>query len=112
MTRLGLIATLLGVSAMASLIGGPVASQQDKRVTIVNGTDRTITAFYASHVSADRWGRDLLTGTIDPGDDFQFNFDDGSTRCKYDLRAVFNQGKARRYNNFDVCNRTRWTIDD
>lgn len=77
---------------------------QDRRVRIINETSATISEFYASNVGADNWEEDILgQGVLLPGESVLINVDDGTGYCRYDFRAIFNDGHASVRRNVNVC---------
>ncbi len=97
------------VMAAAVLIGSSLvavssASAEDRRVRIINETNHTIVRFYASNVSQNDWEEDILgRDVLRPGQSVVINVDDGSGYCKYDFKAVFDDGDSLVRNNVDVC---------
>ena len=105
-------------AAMAALAGSALAASsgdsEDRHVRIINETDRTIVHFYASNVSVDSWEEDILgADVLKPGQDVMINIDDGTGHCKYDFKAVFEDGKFLVKRNINVCEITsfRYTED-
>ena len=96
---------LAALMAVGVLVGGIAhADDQDRHVKIVNDTDFTITHFYASNVAVTDWQEDILgQAVLKPGDTVNINIDDGSGHCKYDFKAVFDDGTSTIKNNVDVC---------
>jgi len=83
------------------------ATAQDsfnRDVRVHNQTGWTMTYVYAASTGSETWGGDLLRSrTLAPGDSLVMTINDGSGACRYDLRAVFDNGEALRRNNIDVC---------
>ena len=50
------------------------------------------------------WQEDILgDDVVPPGKDVRINVDDGSGHCKYDFKAVFDDGDALIRRNINVC---------
>ena len=80
------------------------AHAADRHVRIINATEHTMVRFYASNIDADDWQEDILgDSVVRPGDDVNINIDDGSGHCRFDFRAVFDDGEATVKHNIDVC---------
>jgi len=88
-------------------------AQLDRRVRIVNRSSSAIFYLYASNIDRRGWEEDLLgPQVIQPGYYIWANIDDGSDHCRYDLRAVLQDGREAVSRNFDVCTSTSWTVSD
>lgn len=80
------------------------AHAADRHVRIINATEHTMVRFYASNIDADDWQEDILgDSVVRPGDDVNVNIDDGSGHCRFDFKAVFDDGEATVKHNVDVC---------
>jgi hypothetical protein len=91
--------------AAALLLGSVTAGQAlDRRVKIVNNTGYTMTEFYGSNKGTDSWEEDILGNDVLPsGYSVTINFDDGTGYCKYDFKAVFEDGDVLVNKNINVC---------
>lgn len=99
--RMGLA---LAAFAASSLLTASGASAEDRRVRIINETEHTIVRFYASNVGANSWEEDILgQDVLRPGESVTINVDDGTGYCKYDFKAVFNDGDYLIRQGIDVC---------
>ncbi len=97
------IAALAGVTALA-VLPARAADNEDRHVRIINETNHTMLHFYASNVSVDSWQEDILgQDVLKPGQDVMINIDDGTGHCKYDFKAVFDDGEALVRRNLNVC---------
>jgi hypothetical protein len=97
----GLFAACL---AAASLFGATSAQAEDRHVRIINETSHTIVRFYASNTARTSWEEDILgDDVVPPGDDVNINVDDGSGHCKFDFKAVFDNGQSLIRQNVNVC---------
>ncbi|HGG63435.1 MAG TPA: hypothetical protein ENK34_02575 [Rhodobacteraceae bacterium] len=79
-------------------------SALDRRVRIVNNTGYTIVRFYGSNKGSDSWEEDILGEDVLPsGSSVRIDFDDGSGYCKFDFKAVFDDGDVLVKKNVNVC---------
>jgi hypothetical protein len=78
------------------------AQAQDKRVKITNTTHQPIVAFH-SRRSGGAWTSNVLAGrSIRPGGSLTINFG-AFDSCRFDIRAVFANGREEVGRNLDVC---------
>ncbi len=96
---------LIALAATMSLMAASTASAGDDRhVRVINETDHTMVHFYASNTAVNSWQEDILgEDVVKPGDDVNINVDDGSGHCKYDFKAVFDDGQSLIKHNINVC---------
>jgi hypothetical protein len=97
-----LMAAALAFAIVPVLPSG--AHAEDRHVRIINETRNDIHEFYASNVGADDWEEDILGADVLPsGDSLVINIDDGTGYCKFDFRAVFDDGTDLVKHNVNVC---------
>lgn len=97
----GLTLALAGAVVAA---GAMPASALDRRMRIVNETGYTIVRFYGSNTGANDWQEDILGEDVLPtGTSVVIDFDDGTGYCKYDLRAVFEDGDEVTQGDVNIC---------
>lgn len=97
------IRSFLLLPAVLMLLAGS-AGAADRRVTIVNSTSTTMKMFFASNVDTKKWEEDILGDeVIHPGDSIDVNIDDGTGHCKYDFRALFDDGVESIKHDVNVC---------
>lgn len=85
----------------------------DRHVLVINATSYTIREFYASNVGASSWQEDILGDEVlQPGDTINVNVDDASGYCKYDFRAVFDDGTEATKRAVNVCEVVKFTFTD
>ena len=90
-----------GLFVAATLTGAAAA---DRRVDIVNNTGMTMTEFYASNSGTNDWEEDILgTDVLENGDSVEVNIDDGTNKCVFDFKAVFESGQELVRNRINVC---------
>ena len=96
---------------LASTAAGALA--YDRHVVVVNDTSYDIHEFYASNVGAETWEEDILGENIlYSGQQVRINIDDGSGYCKYDFKAVFEDGYEAIRNGVNVCEVDTYTYTD
>lgn len=105
---------LLAATAAGMVLAGVSNSVAlDRRVRIINDSVYDIHRFYASSVGANSWEEDILGDDILPsGGNVIINIDDGTGYCKYDFRAVFEDGEAVVTEAVNVCEITEFTYRD
>lgn len=100
-------ALVLGVLAM-SVVG---AQALDRRVKIINSSSYDIYEFYASNTGSNSWEEDILGKNILPaGNSVNINIDDGTGYCKYDFKAVFEDGDEVVSADNNVCELAQFTF--
>ena len=100
-------ALVLGLAA-----GTGVAEAANRHVDIINKTGMTLTHFYASKVGVNDWEEDILgRDSIANGDTFDINIDDGTGACRFDFKAVFENGASIEKNNINVCEISSFTYN-
>jgi len=100
--RAGLFVAAVAAVSFLSVTGA--RSEEDRHVVIINETNHTMVHFYASNTAENTWQEDILgDDVVPPGKDVRINVDDGSGHCKYDFKAVFDDGDALIRRNINVC---------
>ncbi|MHA6297231.1 hypothetical protein [Devosia sp. CAU 1758] len=100
-----------GLAFALALVGVVDASALDRRVKINNVSSYDIYEFYASNTGADTWQEDILGNDILPsGSSVMINIDDGSGYCKYDFKAVFEDGDEAISADNNVCELTEFNF--
>lgn len=108
------LAALALVSASASAATFAQAwDSLDHEVTLVNRTSGYVMEFLASPVdrstyieSRDQYAQGIV---LAPGGKVKVDINYGDY-CRYDLLAVLSDGTAIQRRNFNVCERSSWTI--
>ncbi|MBU9698554.1 hypothetical protein GU927_011940 [Rhodobacteraceae bacterium HSP-20] len=94
----------LGLSALLALATALPAAALDRRVEIINNTGFTIVEFYGSNTGSDSWEEDILgTDVLPSGSSVVIDFDDRSGYCKFDFRAVFEDGDVLEKGGVNIC---------
>ena len=97
------IVTALAFAAVVGSIASP-GWALNRHVTIVNNTGFTMVKFYGSNTGSDNWEEDILGNDVLPsGSSVDINFDDASGYCKFDFKAVFEDGDELVRQNVNVC---------
>lgn len=104
-----IFSALVGVATITS--GAAFAA--DKKVTVVNKTKTTMLAIYASSVGARTWEEDILgDDALAPGESVEIDMDDGSGKCRFDLKAEFKDGTEAVQENLNVCKVGEFTFTE
>lgn len=105
---------LLGaLAALVATVGVTEAQAYDRRVNIINNSAYDIREFYASNVGTNSWEEDILGRDILPsGYEVVVNIDDRTGYCKYDFRAVFEDGEVVISEGVNVCEVGEFTYHD
>lgn len=89
------------------------AAALDRRVRINNKSSYDIIEFYASNTGSRSWEEDILgRGILPSGDSIVINIDDGSGYCKYDFKAVFEDGDEVVSPDNNVCELSAFNFTD
>jgi hypothetical protein len=106
--RHALIATaLLAGAAMLPAI----AEAADRRVEVINASNRDMREFYASNTKRGSWEEDILGEDVLPaGESITIDIDDGSGACRFDFLAVMDGGRKVERRNVNVCEISRFTV--
>ena len=107
------IAGFAALSLLLLAVPATSALALDRHVLVTNDTSYTIREFYASNVGASSWQEDILgNDVLVPGDSINVNIDDASGYCKYDFRAVFDDGTEATKPAVNVCEVARFTFTE
>ena len=105
----------VAVAALAVTVATTsAAAAADRRVTVINETNHTMTRLYASNSADPNFHNDLLGDYVmRPGGSVTLDFDDGTGACSFDVRGVFSDGDKVERHRFNVCTETemRFTGD-
>lgn len=106
------IITNAAFAALATATLATPALALDRRVTIVNNTGFAITNFYGSNKGTNDWQEDILGQNVLPsGSQVTINFDDGSGYCKFDFKAVFDDGDVLVREDVNICEIATFTYN-
>lgn len=102
-----------GLVLALALVGVTEASALDRRVTINNVSSYDIYEFYASNTGTNSWEEDILgKDVLLAGSSVVINIDDGSGYCKYDFKAVFEDGDEVVSADNNVCELAEFNFTD
>ncbi len=101
----------------AALLATPLllssAQAADRRVEIVNESGMSLSHFYASTTNTNSWEEDILgRDVLDDGETFTVNVDDGSGKCLYDFKGVFEDGSSAVKKAVNVCKVSTFTFKE
>lgn len=100
---------MIKLTAAALLAAGLVAlpslaCAEDLAFTLNNKSSFTITNFYTSPTTTDKWEEDVLgEDTLEPGSSVKITIADGSDQCNYDMKFVPKGGQDFIVNGIDLC---------
>jgi len=104
---------IIGLAAVTFLVATGAAMALDRHVKIINNSAYDIREFYASNVGTRNWEEDILGRDVLPsGYSVNVNIDDRSGYCKYDFRAIFEDGESVITENVNVCQIREFTYHD
>jgi len=76
----------------------------DRRVKIVNDTGYVLVEFYGSNKGSDSWEEDILgRDVLRSGSSVMIDFDDGTGYCKFDFKAIFDDGDELIRKGVNIC---------
>jgi len=83
---------------------GPPASALDRHIELTNTTRRTIVELFAAEVGSGDWQIDMLGDEFLPsGGTAIVDIKDRSGYCRFDLKAVFDDGSELIRRDINVC---------
>lgn len=99
------------VAGCALLMAGQAVAA-DRVVNIVNRTGYTMVEFYGSNTGTNSWEEDILGSDVLPhGKSVRIDFSDGTGHCRFDFKAVFDDGDEVIEKNVDVCRVGTFTFE-
>mgnify|MGYP003642055198 CR=1 FL=1 len=102
-----------GLALAFALAGATNAMALDRRVQINNVSSYNIYEFYASNTGSNSWEEDILgSEVLMSGESVMINIDDGSGYCKYDFKAVFEDGDEVISADNNVCELAEFDFTD
>ena len=85
--------------------------RNDRRMDIINDTDRVVNSVYATNTTVKNWGRDLLGQDVIPSkQSYRFDFNDGTGQFIFDLRAELDNGRFFERYRVNVCTASSWRL--
>lgn len=104
------LAVVAGLSACQTTTGQS-AADLNRNVLVTNSSNKALYSFYGSNVTRTTWEEDILGKSIlAAGDSVMIDFDDGSSECRFDFRAIFVDGSEIIENNVDTCTMVQYTL--
>jgi hypothetical protein len=89
---------------------GPPATALDRWIEFTNNTRMVIAEIYVSHVGTQLWDVDILgSDLLAPTSSTLVKIDDGGG-CRFDLKAVFDDGTTQILRNVNICATERYAI--
>jgi hypothetical protein len=108
----GIVMKLFAPLLMTALCLAAPVMALDRKVTIVNNSGFTISYFYGSNVGTTFWEEDLLASDVlSNGASVVVNFDDTTGYCRFDFRAIFDDGTELVKKDVNVCEIATFTIN-
>jgi hypothetical protein len=102
---------LAGAVACTMMLASP-ALALDRKVTIINNSGLTVSYFYGSNVGTTFWEEDLLASDVlSDGASVLVDFDDTTGYCRFDFRAIFDDGTEIVKKDVNVCEISTFTIN-
>jgi hypothetical protein len=96
---------------VALMLVPAIGHAADRVVEVTNKTGQTMVEFYASVTSTNSWEEDILEDDVlEDGDSVDVNVDDGSGKCIYDFRGVFESGAEVVKRGVNVCQISTFTF--
>lgn len=97
------IVTSLAALAVTATTAIP-AFALDRRVKIVNDTGYVLVEFYGSNKGSTSWEEDILgRDVLGSGQSVMIDFDDGTGYCKFDFKAIFDDGDELIRKGVNIC---------
>jgi hypothetical protein len=83
---------------------GPPAAALDRHIQLTNTTRRTVVELFAAEIGSGDWRIDLLgEDFLPPGAIAVVDVEDKSGNCRFDLKAVFDDGSELIRRNVNIC---------
>ena len=92
----------LAIAAIVAFSGSAFA--EEVKFTLTNNSSFSIDELYASPSTEDAWGEDILgVDILAGGENGVVTIADGSEECKYDLKAIAEDGTEHVLEALDLC---------
>ena len=95
--------TLFAAALLLATAGAP-ALASDEVLHINNRTGYTISEIYIAPSTTDDWEENVMGGdTLAPNTSVDIDFSRSEDTCKWDLKAVYDDGTNAVWKNIDLC---------
>ena len=95
--------SLIAASLLFAVMASP-ALASDEVLHLNNRTGYTISEVYIAPTSTDNWEEDIMGGdTLATNSSVNVDFSRSEDTCKWDLRAVYDDGTVAIWKNIDLC---------
>jgi hypothetical protein len=95
--------SLIAMSALFVVAASP-ALASDETLHVNNRTGYTISEIYIAPTSTDNWEEDIMgDDTLEPNTSVNVDFSRSVDTCKWDLKAVYDDGTNAVWKNIDLC---------
>ncbi|MBD2099700.1 hypothetical protein [Leptolyngbya sp. FACHB-261] len=106
-----MVAAALALPIISLNAQSALADRRD--FTVQNNSGSDIQYLYVSSSSENEWGEDILGQDVLPsGESTEVNFTDESNACRYDIKAVFEDGQSVEDYQVDLCGTASYTFYD
>lgn len=90
---------------------GPPASAADRQIQFTNTTRLAVVELYASYVGTGNWQQDILgEDFLQPGNSLIIDINDWAGRCRFDFKAVFDDGTALIRRDINICEVEKYAL--
>jgi hypothetical protein len=104
---------VLALGAALFLFTAGSALADDLVFTLVNKSKSDLKEFYASPPGVDNWEEDILgTDVLSSGEKIKITIGDGRSKCRYDMKFVFDDGDELEDSKVDLCKLGTYTLRD
>lgn len=95
--------------AFLAVHGSALAGQQD--FAILNKTGYAIKHIYVSETNNNSWDEDVLgRDVLEDGESFDLAFAKSEKTCKWDMKAVYDDGESVTWQGLDLCKISKLTL--
>jgi hypothetical protein len=95
--------------AVLTVASPAFAGKQD--FTVVNRTGYQIDKIFVAPSKSNDWEEDVMGDDVmEDGTSQPITFESGTSTCKYDLKAVYNDGDSAEWGNIDLCTVSKVTL--
>ncbi|WP_066798810.1 hypothetical protein [Sphingomonas soli] len=96
--------SLFAASALLFATMAAPALASDETLHVTNRTGYTISEIYIAPSSTTDWEEDIMGGDeLEPNTSVDIDFSRSEDTCKWDLKAVYDDGTSAVWYNIDLC---------